>query len=167
MVLIEWAKGLLKRYFGNSILSLFPSVGSYLENPDLSICEYIVQVMDVIRRWHGVRKISIVAHSLGGLVARYAIGRLYRLSAKTSSASTPGYCPNVEGNIFTPHVNQFYEARIGGLEPINFVTFATPHLGSRGHKQVSIILLHQNLFVGCCILGAFWVSMVIDISHWI
>lgn len=161
MVLIEWAKGLLKRYFGNSMLSLFPSVGSYLENLDLSICEYIVQVMDVIRRWHGVRKISIVAHSLGGLVARYAIGRLYRLSAKTSSASIP----NGEGNISIPHGNQFYEASVGGLEPINFVTFATPHLGSRGHKQVSIISLHHNLFLGCCILGAFWLSLVIDISN--
>ncbi|GFP96211.1 putative lipase rog1 [Phtheirospermum japonicum] len=76
------------------------------------------EVMDVISRWHGVCKISFVAHSLGGLVARYAIGRLYELSDKT---------------------DQFCEANIGGLVPINFVTFATPHLGSRGHKQLPLL----------------------------
>ncbi|KAH6835383.1 alpha/beta-Hydrolases superfamily protein [Perilla frutescens var. hirtella] len=97
------------------------------------------EVMDVIRRWHGVRKISFVAHSLGGLVARYAIGRLYRLSAKTSSTSFPGYCLNGEANILTKHNDQFYEASIGGLDPVNFVTFATPHLGSRGHKQLPLL----------------------------
>ncbi|KAI3444127.1 hypothetical protein Pfo_000792 [Paulownia fortunei] len=97
------------------------------------------EVMDVIRRWHGVRKISFVAHSLGGLVARYAIGRLYKHSAKTESASLPGYCSNGETNISAPYLHQFYEANIGGLEPMNFVTFATPHLGSRGHKQLPLL----------------------------
>ncbi|KAL6555824.1 hypothetical protein OROHE_007098 [Orobanche hederae] len=55
------------------------------------------EVIDVIKHWRGVRKISFVAHSLGGLVAR------------------------------------------GGLEPMNFITFATPHLGSRGHKQLPLL----------------------------
>lgn len=49
--------------------------------------------------------------------------------------------------------DQYYEANIGGLEPVNFVTFATPHLGSRGHKQVSVsFLLQLKLFVGCSFL---------------
>jgi Putative serine esterase (DUF676) len=43
------------------------------------------------------------------LVARYSIARLYRPCT---------------GNIC-------------GLEPINFIAVATPHLGSRGNKQVS------------------------------
>ncbi|KAG8372418.1 hypothetical protein BUALT_Bualt12G0064100 [Buddleja alternifolia] len=84
------------------------------------------EVMDVIRRWHGVSKISFVAHSLGGLVARYAIGRLYQLSAKSSDISAP-------------HDERLCVATIAGLEPMNFVTFATPHLGSRGHKQLPIL----------------------------
>ncbi|KAK6159133.1 hypothetical protein DH2020_006447 [Rehmannia glutinosa] len=85
------------------------------------------EVIDVIRHWHGVHKISFVAHSLGGLVARYAIGRLYKLPAKMGySGLLPGYCSNGEPNI-------------GGLEPMNFVTFATPHLGSRGHKQLPLL----------------------------
>ncbi|KAM1624884.1 hypothetical protein ACFX2K_023025 [Malus domestica] len=38
------------------------------------------EVLAVIRKRFEVRKISFVAHSLGGLVARYAIGRLYTFS---------------------------------------------------------------------------------------
>ena len=48
-----------------------------------------------------VKKISIVGYSLGGLVARYAIGLLYK------------------SGIFDD------------IEPVNFTTFATPHLGVR------------------------------------
>eukprot|EP00262_Sarcandra_glabra_P010402 TRINITY_DN25680_c0_g1_i1.p1 TRINITY_DN25680_c0_g1~~TRINITY_DN25680_c0_g1_i1.p1 ORF type:complete len:403 (+),score=57.96 TRINITY_DN25680_c0_g1_i1:143-1351(+) len=73
------------------------------------------EILSVVRRMHGVRKISIVAHSLGGLVARYAIGKLYEP------------IPVKEGG------------RVAGLEPMNFITFATPHLGSRGHKQLPFL----------------------------
>ncbi|XP_078434012.1 uncharacterized protein LOC144705275 isoform X2 [Wolffia australiana] len=45
-----------------------------------------------------------------GLIARYAIGLLYE---------PPG--------------------RVVGLEPANFVTVATPHLGSRGHRQLPFL----------------------------
>lgn len=34
-----------------------------------------------------------------------------------------------------------YEGKIAGLEPINFITCATPHLGCRGHKQVILLKL--------------------------
>lgn len=98
----------------------------------------MVQVNDVVRRWHGVQKISFVAHSLGGLVARYAIGRLYECSTRTRSASDPENLLKEGANTAGQHLDQFYEARIAGLEPMNFITFATPHLGSRGHKQVSV-----------------------------
>ncbi|KAJ1395008.1 hypothetical protein SESBI_33729 [Sesbania bispinosa] len=36
------------------------------------------EVLEVIRRKPNMRKISFVAHSVGGLVARYAIGKLYK-----------------------------------------------------------------------------------------
>ncbi|KAI9776374.1 MAG: hypothetical protein M1835_005535 [Candelina submexicana] len=48
-----------------------------------------------------IRKLSIVGYSLGGLIARYAIGLLF----------SKGWFEN--------------------LEPVNFTTFATPHLGVR------------------------------------
>ncbi|XP_078173471.1 putative lipase ROG1 [Carex rostrata] len=70
------------------------------------------EVLEVIGERPEIQKISFIAHSIGGLVARYAIARLYR--------------PRT-GNIC-------------GLEPINFIAVATPHLGSRGNKQVPLLL---------------------------
>jgi len=46
-------------------------------------------------------QISFIAHSMGGLISRYAIGRLYDTKADT----------------------------ILGLKPVHFLTMATPHLG--------------------------------------
>lgn len=77
------------------------------------------EVLAMIRRKPNLCKISFVAHSVGGLVARYAIGRLYR----------PTKTENVEDSRGT----------IGGLEAMNFITVATPHLGSRGNKQVPFL----------------------------
>ncbi|XP_076905521.1 lipid droplet phospholipase 1-like isoform X1 [Bidens hawaiensis] len=84
------------------------------------------EVLEVIKQKPNLRKISFVAHSVGGLVARYAIGRLYRppkentddLSVENGEESKP---------------------TIGGLIPVNFITVATPHLGSRGNKQVPFL----------------------------
>lgn len=59
-------------------------------------------------------------------MARYAIGRLYR----------PPLSEN-EGELSTNGGEEEAKATIAGLEPINFITVATPHLGSRGNKQVS------------------------------
>ncbi|KAI1425654.1 putative serine esterase-domain-containing protein [Xylaria sp. FL1777] len=66
------------------------------------VCVEIEEEIETIRRKGGnVTKLSIVGYSLGGLVARYAIGLL---SAK---------------------------GVLDQLEPVNFTTFATPHLGVR------------------------------------
>ncbi|GJZ59119.1 putative lipase ROG1 [Tanacetum coccineum] len=63
--------------------------------------------------WPGVSKIPFIAHSLGGLVVRYAIRRLYENSSS--------------------------ETKISGVQPVNFITVATLHLGSRGHRQLSLL----------------------------
>ncbi|KAJ1387662.1 hypothetical protein SESBI_39797 [Sesbania bispinosa] len=98
------------------------------------------EVLSVVRRWPEVQKISFVAHSLGGLVARYAIGRLYDYSSKLEPVGTSRNCFSEEK---TEHSKQSlekcYEAKIAGLEPMNFITFATPHLGSRGNKQLPFL----------------------------
>lgn len=89
----------------------------------------------MIRRWPGVHKISFVAHSLGGLVARYAIGRLYEPPTKTEVAGLNTSCLVREENV-SDQCHKHSEETVAGLEPVNFITVATPHLGSRGHKQV-------------------------------
>ena len=58
-------------------------------------------IKDLEEKGAHIQKLSIVGYSLGGLVARYAIGLLY----------SRGWFDR--------------------LEPINFTTFATPHLGVR------------------------------------
>uniref|UniRef100_A0A2N9HE42 DUF676 domain-containing protein n=1 Tax=Fagus sylvatica TaxID=28930 RepID=A0A2N9HE42_FAGSY len=94
------------------------------------------EVLAVVRRRPEVRKISFVAHSLGGLVARYAIGRLYEHSPILETAALTGNSLSEEHtNSMVQGHDQPHEAKIAGLEPMNFITFATPHLGSRGHKQ--------------------------------
>lgn len=80
----------------------------------------------MIQRKPNLNKISFVAHSVGGLVARYAIGKLYR-PPKTKTAEDSSINESNEDSRRT----------IGGLEPMNFITVATPHLGSRGNKQVA------------------------------
>ncbi|KAG6511743.1 hypothetical protein ZIOFF_029820 [Zingiber officinale] len=89
------------------------------------------EVRTVVKLRGGVRKISFVAHSLGGLVARYAIGRLYEPVT------------SVEFSCGTAEESKAKDicmlGRIAGLEPMNFITFASPHLGSRGHRQLPFL----------------------------
>ncbi|KAJ4745087.1 alpha/beta-Hydrolases superfamily protein [Rhynchospora pubera] len=82
------------------------------------------EVRSVVVQRRGVQKISFVAHSLGGLVARYAIGRLYEAPSQIES------CTNKSGGM---------NGLIAGLVPMNFITFASPHLGSRGNKQLPFL----------------------------
>lgn len=77
------------------------------------------EVLDVINRKPELTKISFLAHSVGGLVSRYAIAKLYRHPNDTFDGKTKG--------------------TICGLEAMNFITVATPHLGSRGNKQVPFL----------------------------
>ncbi|XP_010448373.1 PREDICTED: uncharacterized protein LOC104730841 [Camelina sativa] len=85
------------------------------------------EVLAVVKNRSGLKKISFVAHSLGGLVARYAIGKLYEQSVEVESLDSPSKDTSSRGG------------EIAGLEPMNFITFATPHLGSRGHRQFPIL----------------------------
>ncbi|KAK9095210.1 hypothetical protein Scep_026679 [Stephania cephalantha] len=81
------------------------------------------EVIEVIQRRPELKKISFVSHSMGGLVARYAIGKLYRP-------------PRTEGAV---DMSNNTVGTIYGLEPMNFITVATPHLGSRGNYQVPFL----------------------------
>ncbi|XP_073306546.1 lipid droplet phospholipase 1-like isoform X2 [Primulina huaijiensis] len=86
------------------------------------------EVLEVIDRKPGLKKISFVAHSVGGLVARFAIGKLCK--------------PSKGGRIEQVSTNECKEdskGLIADLEPVNFITVATPHLGSRGNKQVPFL----------------------------
>ncbi|KAK6245862.1 hypothetical protein SCA6_008952 [Theobroma cacao] len=95
------------------------------------------EVKYVISRHPSVQKISFVGHSLGGLVARYAIARLYAQDLTRELSQTNGDCGTDHLGDSCPE-NKF-KGKIAGLEPINFITFASPHLGSRWHKQIPLL----------------------------
>ncbi|XP_012439107.1 putative lipase ROG1 [Gossypium raimondii] len=86
------------------------------------------EVLEVIQEKPNLCKISFVAHSVGGLVARYAIGRLYRPPKEEVKEDKSG-----DG------CKEEQRGTIGGLEAMNFITVVSPHLGSRGNKQVPFL----------------------------
>ncbi|CAI9278408.1 unnamed protein product [Lactuca saligna] len=97
-----------------SVGSRHNSALATLDGIDVMGSKLADEVISMIERNPKVEKISFIGHSLGGLISRYAIAKLYTQ-------------------------NQTYQDRSGkiaGVEAINFITVATPHLGSRGHKQV-------------------------------
>jgi hypothetical protein len=77
---------------------------------------------DLARQGQQIKKISVIGYSLGGLVARYAVGLL--------------------------HSKGWFDK----LEPVNFTTFATPHLGVR----TPLLGYHNHLWN---VLGARLLSM--------
>ncbi|VVA90677.1 unnamed protein product [Arabis nemorensis] len=89
------------------------------------------EVRSVIKRYSNLQKISFVGHSLGGLIARYAIGRLYEQESREELSQN-------SNDIGDKCTIEEPKERIAGLEPVYFITSATPHLGSRGHKQVPL-----------------------------
>ncbi|KAG0614128.1 hypothetical protein M758_6G152600 [Ceratodon purpureus] len=113
------------------------------------------EVQSVIREIPGVTKISFLAHSLGGLIARYAIGQLYNPPNETnvlenednntSHKEDDDVDGDQQGEYNKPHLKNLPQAStsygtMAGLEPANFITVATPHLGSRGSRQLPFLL---------------------------
>ncbi|CAH9119428.1 unnamed protein product [Cuscuta epithymum] len=91
------------------------------------------EVISVKQRYPDLKRISFIGHSLGGLISRYAIAKLYSQGCTEK--------PNGDGAIINASNSDscsqdLPKGNIAGLEPMNFITIATPHLGSRGHKQV-------------------------------
>lgn len=94
----------------------------------------VFQVISVIKHRPELQKISFVGHSLGGLIARYTIGKLFGQNITRETFEENGECRSVEPG--AQCLEEKSKGKIAGLEPVNFITFATPHLGSIGHKQV-------------------------------
>uniref|UniRef100_A0A3Q7FPW6 DUF676 domain-containing protein n=1 Tax=Solanum lycopersicum TaxID=4081 RepID=A0A3Q7FPW6_SOLLC len=93
------------------------------------------EVRLVVKKKESLKKISFLAHSLGGLIARYALGVLYSSdncneqyndAVTSTSANLKPVCSSNVG-------------LIAGLEPVNFITLATPHLGVRGKNQLPFL----------------------------
>lgn len=101
----------------------------------------------MIKRYPSVRKISFIGHSLGGLVIRYAVAKLYGRAPVHGSIKGNGEDQGEEAR--KDFSDDMFKDKVAGLEPVNFITSATPHLGSRGPKQVHffIIISSNNLVI--------------------
>ncbi|XP_052202401.1 putative lipase ROG1 [Diospyros lotus] len=101
------------------------------------------EVISVVRRYPDLVKISFIGHSLGGLVARYAIAKLYGKVITQKPSQENG--ESRSNGPKDPAPEEKFKGQIAGLEPVNFITSATPHLGSRGHKQAPVLCGFYNL----------------------
>ncbi|KAJ4834616.1 hypothetical protein Tsubulata_043234 [Turnera subulata] len=132
------AKQFLKKYPGDVIVhcSHANSALLTLDGVDVMGERLAEEVISVIKGHPSVQKISFVGHSLGGLIARYAIAKLYQTDSGTDISQGNRDCSS------NGHEDRCMEdattGTIAGLEPVNFITSATPHLGSRWHKQVPL-----------------------------
>lgn len=100
------------------------------------------EVREVIGQTPSATRISFLAHSLGGLVSRYAIAQLYQ--PPIAHVQDSGEGEDVT-DISRAAERGPSEITIGGLQPENFITLATPHLGCRGAKQLPFLLGIQAL----------------------
>ncbi|KAK1382183.1 DUF676 domain-containing protein [Heracleum sosnowskyi] len=95
------------------------------------------EVLQIVKMKKSLRKISFLAHSLGGLFTRYAISVLYTPYVMSSDQHIDNLvCPTKENSTEVP----LKQGLIAGLQPISFITLATPHLGVRGRKQFPLVL---------------------------
>ncbi|XP_021766105.1 uncharacterized protein LOC110730590 isoform X2 [Chenopodium quinoa] len=88
------------------------------------------EVRQIVHRTESLKKISFLAHSLGGLFARYAVAVLY----------TPNNLGDGDLNDASIAGRSTKHGLVAGLEPINFITLASPHLGVRGRNQLPFLL---------------------------
>ncbi|VFQ60342.1 unnamed protein product [Cuscuta campestris] len=122
----EWTyiQAELKKRLGSNFLIYASSCNCYtktfngIDGAGKRLADEIIQLVQERKR---LRKISFLSHSLGGLIARHAISALHTPSSSNAK------CGPARG-------------LIAGLEPIHFITLATPHLGVRGNKQLPFLL---------------------------
>ncbi|CAM8991526.1 unnamed protein product [Rhodiola kirilowii] len=93
------------------------------------------EVVRVVKKTESLKKISFLSHSLGGLIARYAVAVLYSDPSITDQLKES--TERVDSKSLA--ACRSHRGRIAGLEPINFVTLATPHLGVRGRNQLPFL----------------------------
>ncbi|OMO65368.1 hypothetical protein COLO4_31303 [Corchorus olitorius] len=130
----------LKRRLGRNFLIYASSCNTYTKTftgVDGAGKRLADEILQVAKKTESLKRISILAHSLGGLFARYAIGVLYSEN-DSSCTRSDNTVDSSEGNLQTSCPSR--RGTIAGLEPVSFITLATPHLGVRGRKQLPFLL---------------------------
>ncbi|XP_057832484.1 uncharacterized protein LOC131043309 isoform X3 [Cryptomeria japonica] len=143
----KYVEAELQRRLGNRFLIYASAGNSYtqtLHGIDIAGRRLAGEVQQLIQKTPSLRRISFLAHSLGGLFARYAIAVLYRENSEANGSSIKQvFAEKMSENKSTEVGGQYMGvskgSSIGGLEAMNFITLATPHLGVRGKKQLPLL----------------------------
>ncbi|KAK4770811.1 hypothetical protein SAY87_031343 [Trapa incisa] len=129
----------LRRRLGRNFLIYASSCNTYIKTfngIDGAGRRLADEIMQVVQKTESLKKISFLAHSLGGLFARYAVSVLYSSNPPSSDQS--------DNNTGSANANSekasSMHGMIAGLEPNTFITLATPHLGVRGRWQLPFLL---------------------------
>ena len=97
---------------------------------------YCNQIEQIVEKVSSLKRISFIAHSLGGLFARYAVAMMY--TSKDDLNEDMCLVEDLESSGKEhPVFRRRQEPKIAGLEAVNFITLASPHLGVRGKQQVN------------------------------
>ncbi|GAY34721.1 hypothetical protein CUMW_012950 [Citrus unshiu] len=134
-----YAEAELKRRLGSNFLIYASSSNTYtrtFSGIDGAGKRLANEVMEVVKKTDSLKRISFLAHSLGGLFARYAVAVLYSSTAEESGEPVD-LADSMRENSLTMCSSR--RGTIAGLEPVNFITLATPHLGVRGKKQLPFL----------------------------
>ncbi|MBA0723875.1 hypothetical protein Golax_004419, partial [Gossypium laxum] len=135
-----YAEAELKRRLGRNFLIYASSCNSHTKTfagVDGAGKRLAEEVLQVVKKRESLKRISFLAHSLGGLFARYAVAVLYSESDSSGTQSN-NVTDSSDGNLQTSTPSR--QGMIAGLEPVSFITLATPHLGVRGRKQLPFLL---------------------------
>ncbi|CAL5412349.1 unnamed protein product [Camellia sinensis] len=130
----------LKRRLGRNFLIYASSCNSYTKTfagIDGAGKRLADEIMQIVKRTESLKRISFLAHSLGGVFARYAIAVLYSPAAFDGDQSND-LPASTNANLKTACSSR--QGMIARLEPVNFITLASPHLGVRGKKQLPFLL---------------------------
>lgn len=98
-------------------------------------------MMEIVKKTESLKKISFLAHSLGGLIARYAVSVLFTPNALSDHTLATDASTTTKSKTYPSGTGL-----IAGLEAITFITLATPHLGVRGNKQVYLSRCKANIY---------------------
>lgn len=134
----NFVKRKLKKRLGCKFLIHASAVNSFLNTlggVDYAGLRLASEVQQIVEKVPSLKRISFVAHSLGGLFARYAVAMMYTPKDEDMCILKDLESRGDEHPVF----RRRREPKIAGLEAVNFITLASPHLGVRGKQQLPFL----------------------------
>eukprot|EP00899_Mesostigma_viride_P002772 jgi/Mesvir1/12496/Mv08108-RA.1 len=147
----DWTSKRLQERLGPGTFVYVSEANSYLqtfEGVDVAGTRLAEEVRQISRRSPSLQSLSLVGHSLGGLICRYAAACLYSpeaaIGVKEEAAVAVGADKLVSATVGGGGASRPDDFRpFEGLRPLHYVSLSSPHLGS---VQLQVpFLLHPTV----------------------